>query len=113
MSCRESRTGAKAHGNGRSNAALKGRSSTALPRSFSNPVNATTIRGMNDRLGPPASALYPCAVRRAAGRSPTTPLYIGLVITLAAVVGYSGHVTPRIATLRELLAKLIDRNSQN
>jgi signal transduction histidine kinase len=52
-------------------------------------------------------------VRRAAGRSPTTPLYIGLVITLAAVVGYSGYVTRRIASLRELQTNLIDRNRRD
>jgi signal transduction histidine kinase len=52
-------------------------------------------------------------VRRTAGRSPTTPLYIGLVITLAAVVGYSGYVTRRIASLRELQTNLIDRNRED
>jgi signal transduction histidine kinase len=52
-------------------------------------------------------------VRQSAGRSPTTPLYIGLVITLAAVVGYSGYVTRRIASLRELQSNLIDRNRKD
>ena len=47
------------------------------------------------------------------GRSPTTPLYIGLVITLLAVVGYSWYVTLRIASLRELQNNLIDRNRKD
>jgi signal transduction histidine kinase len=52
-------------------------------------------------------------VRRAAGRSPTTPLYIGLVITLAAVVAYSAYVTRQIAGLRQLQNNLIDRNRKD
>jgi len=48
-----------------------------------------------------------------AGRSPTTPLYIGLVITLLAVVGYSWYVTGRIASLRQLQNNLIDRNRKD
>ena len=46
-------------------------------------------------------------------RSPTTPLYIGLVITLLAVVGYSWYVTRRISSLRELQDNLIDRNRRD
>jgi signal transduction histidine kinase len=52
-------------------------------------------------------------VRRAAGRSPTTPLYIGLVITLAVVVAYSAYVTKQIAGLRQLQNNLIDRNRKD
>ena len=48
-----------------------------------------------------------------AGRSPTTPLYIGLIITLLAVVGYSFYVSRRIASLRELQNNLIDRNRKD
>ena len=46
-------------------------------------------------------------------RSPTTPLYVGLVITLIAVVGYSWYVTRRISSLRELQNNLIDRNRKD
>ncbi len=35
------------------------------------------------------------------------------MITLAAVVGYSGYVTRRIASLRELQTNLIDRNRKD
>ena len=48
-----------------------------------------------------------------AGRSPTTPLYIGLIITLLAVVGYSWYVTGRISSLRALQRNLIDRNRRD
>ena len=57
--------------------------------------------------------LYPCPVQHSSGRSPTTPLYIGLVITLLAVVGYSWYVTRRIASLRDLQNNLIDRNRKD
>lgn len=52
-------------------------------------------------------------MQHASGRSPTTPLYIGLVITLVAVVGYSWYVTRRINSLRELQNNLIDRNRKD
>lgn len=52
-------------------------------------------------------------MRKAAGRSPTTPLYIGLVITLAAVVAYSAYVTRQISGLRQLQSNLIDRNRKD
>jgi signal transduction histidine kinase len=52
-------------------------------------------------------------VRHAAGRSPTTPLYIGLVITLAAVVAYSAYVAKQITGLRHLQNNLIDRNRKD
>src|SRR3954454_12419287 len=77
--------------------------------------------------------LYPCAVqesfrrqstgRRSLGRqssgrqslrrSPATPLYVGLLITLAAVVAYSAYVTNRIGSLRRLQNNLIDRNRKD
>jgi len=52
-------------------------------------------------------------MQHSGGRSPTTPLYIGLVITLLAVVGYSWYVTRRISSLRELQNNLIDRNRKD
>ncbi|HEX6803344.1 MAG TPA: sensor histidine kinase [Terriglobales bacterium] len=64
-------------------------------------------------LGLPWPPLYSSHVQHTSGRSPTTPLYIGLVITLLAVVGYSWYVTLRIAGLRELQNNLIDRNRKD
>jgi signal transduction histidine kinase len=57
--------------------------------------------------------LYPFAVQDSAGRSPTIPLYIGLVITLAAVVAYSFYVSQQIRSLRQLQNNLIDRNRKD
>ena len=53
------------------------------------------------------------AVQHSSGKSPTTLLYIGLVITLIAVVGYSFYVTRRIGSLRDLQNNLIDRNRRD
>jgi signal transduction histidine kinase len=52
-------------------------------------------------------------VQHSSGRSPATPLYIGLIITLVAVVGYAAYVTQRIASLRVLQNNLIDRNRKD
>jgi signal transduction histidine kinase len=52
--------------------------------------------------------------RRAAdGRSPTTALLLGLIITLAAVVADSWYVTRQIAGLRVLQTDLVDRSRRN
>ena len=61
-------------------------------------------------LNPPA--LYARGVLRsfAPGRSPTPGLILGLIITLAAVVAYSGYITFQISGLRELQNNLVDRN---
>src|SRR5215469_2135426 len=64
-------------------------------------------------LGLPEPSLYALHVQPSSGRSPTTPLYIGLIITLLAVVGYSWYVTGRIASLRALQKNLIDRNRRD
>lgn len=47
------------------------------------------------------------------GQSPALPLYIGLVITLLAVVAYSAYVTREIRGLRELQNNLINRNRKD
>src|SRR5271163_1520562 len=64
-------------------------------------------------LGPPA--LYPRSVLRplASGRSPTPGLFLGLVITLAAVVAYSWYITVQISGLRELQNGLAARNRKD
>src|SRR3989475_12617733 len=57
-------------------------------------------------------ALYARGVLRslAPGRSPTPGLILGLIITLAAVVAYSGYIAFQISGLRELQNNLVDRN---
>lgn len=48
--------------------------------------------------------------RPAAGRSPTTALLLGLVITLATVVAYSWYLSGQMAGLSRLQTELTDRN---
>ncbi len=61
------------------------------------------------------SALYPRFVPHphAPHRSPTPGLVLGLIITLAAVVAYSGYIIGQISGLRELQNKLVDRNRKD
>ncbi len=46
-------------------------------------------------------------------RSPTAGLFLGLIVTLAAVVAYSGYITRQIFGLRELQNNLVDRNRKD
>jgi signal transduction histidine kinase len=57
-------------------------------------------------LGPVPPPLRP-------SRSPTLALLLGLVITLAAVVVYSGYITRQIAGLRQLQSGLTERNRKD
>ncbi len=47
------------------------------------------------------------------GRSPTTALLLGLVITLATVVAYSWYISGQITGLRQLQTDLTDRNRRD
>lgn len=46
-------------------------------------------------------------------RSPTTALLLGLIITLGAVVAYSGYITFQLSGLRKLQSGLVDRNRKD
>ena len=46
-------------------------------------------------------------------RSPTAGLFLGLLITLAAVVAYSWYTTRQISGLRALQNNLADRNRKD
>jgi signal transduction histidine kinase len=46
-------------------------------------------------------------------RSPSTGLFLGLVITLAAVVAYSAYITRQISSLRTMQNTLVDRNRRD
>lgn len=59
------------------------------------------------------AALYPRGVPRSPGRTPTPGLFLGLIITLAAVVAYSAYITTQISGLRELQRNLADRNRKD
>jgi signal transduction histidine kinase len=52
-------------------------------------------------------------VARSRDRSPTPGLFLGLIITLAAVVAYSAYITRQISGLRELQNNLVDRNRKD
>ena len=47
------------------------------------------------------------------GRTPTPGLLFGLVVTLAAVVAYTGYISYQIKGLRELQSNIIDRNRKD
>lgn len=47
------------------------------------------------------------------GKSPSSGLFVGLVITLAAVVAYSFYITLQISGLRKLQNDLVDRNRKD
>ncbi len=49
----------------------------------------------------------------APGRSPTAALLLGLIITLAAVVAYSGYIVRQISGLRKLQTEMVDRNRKD
>ena len=49
----------------------------------------------------------------APGRSPTTALLLGLIITLATVVAYSWYISGQISGLRRLQTDLTDRNRRD
>lgn len=49
----------------------------------------------------------------APGRSPTAALLLGLIITLGAVVAYSGYIVRQISGLRQLQTDMVDRNRKD
>jgi signal transduction histidine kinase len=46
-------------------------------------------------------------------RSPTAGLFLGLIITIAAVIAYSWYITRQISTLRELQNNLVEHNRRD
>ncbi len=52
-------------------------------------------------------------MQRTATRSPTAALFLGLIITLAAVITYSWYITHQISGLRALQNNLVDRNRKD
>jgi len=60
-----------------------------------------------------AGALYARRMAAGATRSPTAALFLGLIITIAAVVAYSWYITRQISTLRELQNNLVEHNRRD
>jgi signal transduction histidine kinase len=50
---------------------------------------------------------------QARDHSPTLGLFLGLIVTLAAVVAYSAYITRQISSLRNLQSSLVDRNRRD
>ncbi|HST10057.1 MAG TPA: histidine kinase [Terriglobales bacterium] len=59
------------------------------------------------------AAIYPRGVQGSTVRSPTAGLFLGLIITLAAVVAYAWYTTQQISGLRALQNNLVDRNRRD
>lgn len=57
--------------------------------------------------------LYPCGVQPSPARSPASGLFVGLIITIVAVVAYSFYITLQISRLRQLQNDLADRNRKD
>ncbi|HEY0703955.1 MAG TPA: sensor histidine kinase [Candidatus Acidoferrales bacterium] len=57
--------------------------------------------------------LYPACMVLASKRSPSAGLFLGLLITIAAVVAYSAYITRQISTLRELQNQLVEHNRRD
>lgn len=57
--------------------------------------------------------LYPFGVRAPSVHSPSSGLFIGLIITIVAVVAYSAYITLQISRLRRLQNDLADRNRKD
>src|SRR3974390_3086423 len=60
-----------------------------------------------------ARSLYALDVQSSWLRSPSAGLFLGLVITLAAVIAYSWYTTQQISGLRALQNNLSDRNRKD
>ena len=60
-------------------------------------------------------ALYPCSVEKnpATQPGPARRLYLGLVVTILAVLVYAAYITFQFAGLRKLQSELVDRNRRD
>lgn len=58
-------------------------------------------------------ALYSRCMASLPRPSPTAGLFVGLIITIAAVVAYSWYITRQISTLRELQNNLVEHNRRD
>jgi signal transduction histidine kinase len=56
---------------------------------------------------------YPPCVKPSTVRSPTAGLFVGLIVTLAAVVAYSAYTVRQLSGLRTLQNNLVDRNRRD
>jgi signal transduction histidine kinase len=85
------------------------------PVSFLEPASNSATPGRSPVVEVNSSALYPRGVPLtvAPRPSPSAGLFLGLIITLAAVVVYSAYITRQISGLRELQNNLVNRNRKD
>src|SRR5208337_128523 len=63
---------------------------------------------------PAAATLYPLRVEKSPPqRGPTLGLYLGLIVTILAVLAYAGYITRQFAGLRKLQGEMVDRNRKD
>src|SRR6185312_8884344 len=82
---------------------------------FPNPFQGDKFPSFKSTILERLLPLYPRSVlRRLAPRpSPTLGLFLGLIITLAAVVAYSWYITRQISGLRDMQNNLVARNRKD
>ena len=63
---------------------------------------------------PVAATLYPLRVEKSPPqRGPTLGLYLGLIVTILAVLAYAGYITRQFSGLRKLQSEMVDRNRRD
>src|SRR5271157_4755480 len=69
---------------------------------------------MQPAFVPAAATLYPLRVEKIPPqRGPTLGLYLGLIVTIVAVLAYAGYITRQFAGLRKLQSEMVDRNRKD
>lgn len=81
-------------------------------------TGGTAIRFLEPEVGGlvrGGGTVYPCSVEKNPGTQPgpARGLYLGLVITILAVLAYAGYITAQFAGLRKLQSELVDRNRKD
>jgi signal transduction histidine kinase len=63
---------------------------------------------------PAAATLYPLRVeKRLTQHGPTLGLYLGLIVTILAVLAYAGYITRQFSGLRKLQSEMVDRDRKD
>ncbi len=92
---------------------MDGRVSYCTPRPEQSPSHFTKSNpGIPPSPWPLRRYMLQC-MARSPQRSPTSGLFLGLIITIAAVVAYSWYITLQISHLRELQNNLVEHNRRD
>ena len=72
------------------------------------------MRPTRPRFVPTAATLYPLRVEKSPQqRGPTLGLYLGLIVTIMAVLAYAGYITRQFSGVRKLQSEMVDRNRRD